>query len=201
MPKAKSSVHRAVVRSKLLVKNNKFVVGVFGLVIALTILAFVAVTLLRPSSPFEITKNDVFAHPDFSGKTVAVFGVRLGDTMPQVVDALGKADNIESPGNNIENWEYSDALGMEKVGLLLQFRSGVLVRMTFKESFNDYLVGSTKIVHTKDELYSIFGAPSNVRHVQSNSASGRAFQIVTYNTKNFEFILLGDKENGFSIFL
>ncbi|MDO8628495.1 MAG: hypothetical protein Q7R56_01955 [Nanoarchaeota archaeon] len=197
----KKSVNRRLMRSKVLLKEYKVVAGIVGVIVVLALLAFVAVSFSRSASPFEITGNDLFASGNFSGKSVELFGVRLGATMPQVLAGLGKADNEKTYDPGIVTWEYGKSLDLDGTGLILQFQSGVLVRMTFKESFNKLLVGQTKIVHSKDEMYSLFGAPSGVRHVQSNAATGRAFQIVTYADKNFEFILLGDKENGFSFYL
>ena len=136
-----------------------------------------------------------------NGKQVSLYGVRLGDTQEKVREELGNSDNEEFYPPDLTNWEYGKALNLKGTGIILQFKSGILIRMTFKAPFNNYLQGHTKIENTKDEVYGLLGAPSAIRHVQANKESSRAYKIVTYASKNMEVILLSDKENGLSFYL
>ena len=84
---------------------------------------------------------------------------------------------------------------------MFQFKSGILTRITIKQPFNKFLKGETKIDHTKEEIYAMFGNPDSSRYVQYSSSTGRAYRLMNYMSRNMEIILLGEDQNGFSFYL
>ncbi|MEK6904093.1 MAG: hypothetical protein AABW87_00705 [Nanoarchaeota archaeon] len=153
------------------------------------------------SSSYELTKSDIFSISNFNAKQVSVFGVRLGDTQEIIFKKLGKADKEEFYDPDISNWEYSKAIDLQFAGLVFQFKSGILTRITIKQPFNKFLKGETKIDHTKEEIYAMFGNPDSSRYVQYSSSTGRAYRLMNYMSRNMEIILLGEDQNGFSFYL
>ncbi len=202
MSKARRAIRKNFKRSVKQASEHK---GKILTVIAILIVAAVIFAYFQigntSANPYEITKNDIISDKTLDGTKVTVFGVRLGDSQEQVRNEIGNPDNEQFYPPDLMNWEYGKSLDIENTGLILQFKSGTLIRMTFKAPFNKYLQGATRIENTKDEVYGLLGAPSAIHHVQANKESSRAYKIATYAPKNMEIILLADKENGLSFYL
>jgi len=202
MSKTQRQIRRSVKRSVKQAQQHKgkILTGIALLIVAAVVFSYLQIGAAS-ASPYEITKNDVLVDKNLDGKKVSVFGIRLGDSMEDVRDELGEPDKETPYPPDLTNWEYGKSLKLEGTGLIMQFKSGILIRMTFKEEFNKYLQGQTKIEQTKDEVYQLLGAPSAIRHVQANKESSRAYKVATYAQKNMEIILLKDVENGLSFYL
>lgn len=194
--KVRRKTKRVLIKAR---KNKgKIFIGIMALVLVIFLLQFL---LAGTTSAYEITKSDVFSLDEFKGKQISVFGARLGDTQKTVMDKIGKPDLANDYDNGISNWEYSGSMDMEYSGLILQFKSGILSRITMKQPFNKFLHEKTKIDHTKDEIYAMFGNPDSTRYVQYSESTGRAFRLMNYESMNMEIILLGDDQNGISFYL
>ncbi len=151
------------------------------------------VTNSKRVAKYELSKVDIFSlEQPWSGEDVSVFGVQLGDTKDDVIEKVGLPDlKTEYPGST--NFEYSRGLAMPKIGLLFHFTGDTLTRMTFKEPFNRFLHGKTKIgALDKDAIYREFKAPSKLQLLTF-------FTMYTYKDKGLEIFLNGRKMNGFSL--
>lgn len=148
---------------------------------------------------YEITETDIFSLQDFHAKDISVKGVVLGDTPEQVKKKLGEPDNQFQSVRNRINYEYGKSIGLEDTGLIIQFRYGRVAKMTLKKSFNTFLKGKTKITHTKEEIYSIFGKPDETLFLPLKQGSTIAIRVLQYQAKGIEVIIRSGNENGFAL--
>jgi len=145
------------------------------------------------SISYEITKDDFFSKKGWTSKNIMAYGFKLGDTESRMVEKLGTPD-LKTEILTGTNYEYSKALGMKMIGILIRFdKSGKAVSMTFKPPFNDKMVGETKISHDKDYLYKTFGRPGYIQLLSKRTVYG-------YPNRGIDIIMDAKKENGFMLY-
>src|SRR3989344_2580913 len=166
----------------------------------LFLLLFLSLTLMACTStekPMEITETDLFSMPKYHSLNVTVLGIRLGNTEEQVMTTLGKPDTIntyQDQTGEIANFEYKTLLGTEKIGLVVHLENGIVERITFKQPFNKYLKGKTRIVpeYGKEELFNLFGKPTSKRVM-------KPFQIYNYEDRGLEILFHEEGWDGFTL--
>lgn len=148
---------------------------------------------------YELTETDIFSLPTINAKEISVKGVMLEYTQEQVTEKLGQPDKQFSPKPNIINMEYGKQLELFDTGLIVQLRDGKVRKMTLKEPMNALLIGKTKIVHSKDEIYFLVGKPDETLFIPVTSTSALVYRLLQYKEKGIEVIIRKDQENGFTI--
>ncbi len=95
---------------------------------------------------------------------------------------------------DISNFEYKTLLETDKIGLVVHLENGVVERITFKEPFNKYLKGKTKIVpeYDKQELFDFFGVPTR-------KSVMKPFEIYHYEDRGLEVLFNEKGWNGFTL--
>ncbi len=165
--------------------------------ILILLLSMIACTSQNPSGPYEITETDLFSMPNYHSLNVTVLTIRLGDTEERVLTQLGKPDNIntyQDQDMTITNFEYKTLLETDKIGLVVHLENNVVERITFKEPFNKYLKGKTKIVpeYTKEELFNLFGEPTSKTIMDP-------FTVYHYEDRGLEILFNEKGWNGFTL--
>lgn len=187
-------------RKKLIKIGIALGVAAIILAIGLTISFSHKSEQVQPSSAkYEITETDIFSLPTVSAKEISVKGVMLGDTQEQVIEKLGNPDKQFSPKPSIINMEYGNQLGLFDIGLIVQLRDGKVRKMALKEPMNALLIGKTKIIHTKEEIYFLVGKPDETLFVPITPTSALVYRLLQYKEKGIEVIIRKDQENGFTI--
>lgn len=147
---------------------------------------------------YEITEKDIFSKElrnNFTGNTVSVLGLKLGDELEKASFVLGEPDlRKEYPNESIVNLEYGQKLGLNKTGVIYNFRNGMLNRITIYKAFNPYLKGYTQINHSLREVYDIFGIRDREYDLPTRPTLTRVF---IYEKKGIEVFIDG-KQVGFS---
>lgn len=142
---------------------------------------------------YELTKHDLFAKQEWTSEDVSVLGVQLGDTMDDVVDKVGFPD-IRTDYPNSTNFEYSDSLTLNSTGLLINFNADKNVqRITLRSPFNRFLRGTTKISHSKEELFARFGNPDR-------AALFSRLTVYSYDDIGLDLHINSKKQVGFSFY-
>ena len=177
--------------------------------VAIFILAVIAVKIStdKPAqeenkSFIEVTTTDIFS-PEYrdsiDSRYLSVMGVALGDTQEDIISKLGSPDHSTTPAPNTLNMEYGEKLGMDETGLIIQLINNQARKITVKQPFNIHLVGTTKIEHTKDEIYFTLGKPDEIYIVPESPGSSKAFRLLQYQMKGIEVLIDRNEETGFSI--
>ncbi len=172
------------------------------LIIGIAICAWVALSQEPPLPPqnYEITEVDIFSLPSFRAMDILVKGVRLGDSFDTVVAALGQPDTQSVVKSGTINLEYGKNMQLSDTGLIIQLKNDVVVGFTFKQSFNPLLIGKTKIIHSKEEIYlDVLGKPDNIYFIPLTPTSAQAYKVLEYKEKGLYVLLRKDEENGFAI--
>lgn len=147
---------------------------------------------------YEITKTDIFSLPNFKSDEISVMNAMLGDSFESVLDKLGYPDSQREDGNLL-NIEYSKRINLNETGLILHFKDKILNKIAIREPFNVYLIGKTKISHSKDEIYAIFGAPDDLKFVPISEGSFIVFRNNIYKEKGLEIYIRKNKQIGFGL--
>lgn len=138
----------------------------------------------------ELTQEDLFAKKEWDMRTVSVFNITLGDSLAQVLQAIGEPDEvIHHPSQDIVNIGYGHAIGLEKIGLVFFIPNKTIQRITVKKDFNPYLHGQTVINYTKEDIYNKFGIPAEQKDLSQ-------FRVFRYKN-GLEIIHSGRKMKGF----
>jgi len=143
---------------------------------------------------YDITEYDILDMIDknlITGAAVTVEGVKLGDSLPQVVSKLGAPQYIDEYHDvNIVNIQYNDDDG--KSMFVFHLRDDKVARMTIKPAYNVKLVGKTDM--RKWHLHNItlaFGKPD----VTYDSSY---FRVYEYHDKSMELFHRRKRLMGFS---
>lgn len=142
-------------------------------------------------SPYELTENDVLVNSDFMVNTIGIFGVKLGDHYQEVIDKLGRPDVQQLHPPNVVNWEYSTKIETDGTGLIIHMESGIVTSMTIKKPFNKYLVGESKVLGEKEDIYRKFGKPDRLN-------INYPFTYYYYDNKGFDVIADAGNINGYT---
>lgn len=192
----------SLLRLKRKIEKNWIYIGMSVLAI---IIIISLVLILKPNKEteengkYEITEVDLFSIKNFTSRDVSVKGIKLGDEFNYVIEKLGYPNSQADYPPNIMNVEYSSNMDMNGTGLILNFENNILRRISFREPFNKYLVGKTKIQYTKDEVYQVFGKPDDTQFIQTNKASPVVFRNMVYNQSGLGILVRGPKQIGFSL--
>ncbi len=147
-------------------------------------------TPLPQRETIELTEEDLFAKKDWNIRSVSVFNITLGDSLAQVLYALGDPDEIlPHPTLDIVNLGYGSSLGLDEIGLVFFVVNNTVQRITIKKDFNPYLKGQTVIDYTKEDIYNTFGIPAEQKDLPT-------FRVFRYKN-GLEIIHSGRKMKGF----
>ena len=155
--------------------------------------------ITKREAKYEITETDIFSVPDFKSDEISVKGIMLGDSFDFVLEKIGYPDIQTEPLPGITNIEYSKRINLNETGLILQFENKILKKITIREPFNEYLIGKTKIIHSKDKIYNIFGVPDDLKLIPINEGSPIVFRNNIYKDKGLEIYIRKNKEIGFGL--
>lgn len=174
--------------AKKTIQSANFLALSLIILVILAILAF-GISLFKDNKS-EITTSDVFANKILS-KDIEFFGIKLGDSIADVRNEMGKPDYENKYQGNVVNLEYEYN---GEVGILFHIESGVLTSITLKESFNKYLEGTTRIQYSKDDMLRKFGSADKVESLYP-------YRIYIYDDMGVKFIIDRDQQNGLIFFL
>lgn len=153
-----------------------------------------------PSQSYEITETDIFSLPGFKAADIMVKGVKLGDPYETVIEKLGTPDKQIPVNDRTINVEYGERLKLSDTGLIIQLKDDRVIAFTFKQSFNPLLIGKTKIVHSKEDIYlQVLGKPDNILFVPITPMSALAYKVLEYQDKGVYVLLRKDEQNGFTL--
>jgi len=142
----------------------------------------------------EITEVDVFSIPNITSLQISVFGLKLGDSEELLIDVIGQPDLKTQVGPNDYNYEYRERFMEEYVGLLVHTTNGTITTFTFRPPFNKFMKGETKIEHTKEDVYRMFGKADRLELASY-------FTIYHFNEKGIDVVVRGKEMRGFSLTL
>ena len=113
---------------------------VLGFIVIIAFIAFLLTAVKLPSlkKAYEITEVDVLDVEGIKGNQITLKGIKIGDTMEIVLESIGfpDAQNFYQP--DITNMEFGKAaFGLNKTGVILQFKGDVLTKMSFLPAFNE----------------------------------------------------------------
>ncbi len=187
---------------KKFTKKNK---GVITLLLIAIILIF-AISLFFNNSntsstlraKYEITKTDIFTLREFNANDISVMGLMVGDRLQDVLEYLGTPDIQTDHPHGITNLEYSESLGLESTGLIINVNNGFVNAITIREPFNEYLIGETQIGREKKEIYQTFGKPENTIFMPIKQDSTLMIKVLQYQKLGTEFLIRKDENIGIS---
>ena len=85
-------------------------------------------------------------------------------------------------------------------GLIIQLRDDVVKKITFREPFNPFLLGKTKITNSKEEIYiNVIGKPDETVFVPETPTSSRVIRLLQYKDKGVEILIQKDEQVGFTL--
>jgi hypothetical protein len=64
---------------------------------------------------------------------------------------------------------------------------------------NALLIGKTKIIHSKDEIYHLLGKPDETLFIPITPTSTLVYRLLQYKNKGVEVIIRKDEQNGFTL--
>ncbi len=148
----------------------------------------------KSSEVYEITGTDVFSMiDDIDSRNVMVMGIKLGDSMDDVLTKIGAPDIETQVGPNSFNYEFREKLAADHVALLFHSDNGTVTRITVRPEFNRYLKGKTAIHNiSKSNMYSMFGKPDKLELLSY-------FTVYYFYEKGFETIVDAKFMAGFSL--
>jgi len=189
-------------------KNLKINFKIILAVIIVLVLISLVISLIpykavptKSTAKYEITKDDIFSISDFNGNDVSVMGIKVGDTVNDVISTLGEPDLRSNYENLVSNFEYSKAIGLKETGLIVSLEANIVTSITIRKPFNKYLVGKTIIDYTKDNIYNIFGIPDKTIFTPIEEGSFVVIRLMRYSNKGIEFIIRKNEVLGFSLYL
>ncbi|MDP1695195.1 MAG: hypothetical protein Q8L34_06685 [Candidatus Woesearchaeota archaeon] len=169
-------------RRKIRQHKNKIVAALITIVvIALLVFLLTLVKLPSLKKTYEITEVDVLAIKGIEGDQITLKGIKIGDGMQTVLDAIGYPDSQTIYDPDITNMEFGKAFDLNETGVILQFKGDSLEKMTVLPSFNTFLQGSTKVFYTKDEFLITFGKSDSVKQMPVTQGSAMVIRVYTYN--------------------
>lgn len=168
-------------------------------IIFLALIIFYIISQLFSQKTYEITEIDVLSLKDLSSRDISVKGLKLGDSLENIIDKLGYPDSQLSYLPNILNIEYGKRLNLEDVGLIFHLEDDKITRITIKEPFNKFLVGKTKINNTKAEIYYLLGIPEKVDKIPLKENSILLMRLYRYTGKGIEVIIRQKEQNALSL--
>ena len=169
-------------RRKIRQHKNKIVVALITIVvIALLVFLVTSVNLPSLKKTYELTEVDVLAVKGIEGNQVTLKGVKLGDGMQAVLDAVGYPDSQTIYDPDITNMEFGKAFGLNETAVILQFKVDSLEKMTFLAPFYTHLQGSTKVVYSKDEFLITFGKSDSVKQMPASEGSSMVIRVYSYD--------------------
>lgn len=153
-----------------------------------------------PSPSYEITETDIFSLPGFKAADITVKGVKLGDPYETMIEKLGTPDKQLPVNDQTINVEYGERLKLSDTGLIIQLKDNSVIAFTFKQPFNPLLIGKTKIVHSKEDIYlQVLGKPDNILFVPITPTSVQAYKVLEYQDKGVYVLLKKNEQNGFTL--
>jgi len=187
-------------------KNKNIIYSAFSIIILIIIVFLLkgmitGLTITDPTdkAKYEITEVDLFSIKDFSPYDVSVYNLKLGETTEDMLNKLGTPDIQNDFQPDITNYEYGKALDLEKTGLIIHTRSGIIKSINFKEPFNKFLKGKTKVDYKKEEIYWMFGKPDELTKVPLTENSILMITNIKYKNQGLVFSIRKNKVIGFSI--
>ena len=113
--------------------------------------------------------------------------------MAEAIEKLGLPDlRTDYPGGST-NFEYRDSLMVDNIALLIHFDNETVTRMTMRPSFNRFLLGNTRIGHSKEVLFQHFGNPDQTQLLSY-------FTVYKYDDLGLELHISGQKQIGMSFY-
>ncbi|GEM_PF-904388 len=151
---------------------------------------------LSSTAMFELTEDDIFS-TTFNANDVAVFGLQVGDRLPEVVERLGEPDGKKEFAQGRETWEYGEALALDGTGLIVVFDNGVVISLTIREPFRPLLHGLTQEGWTKEAIYGEFGIPDKTIFLPADVNSALIVRLLKYETRGLDIIVRKENVVGF----
>ncbi len=142
----------------------------------------------------EFIKEDIFQIPNITSSNVALYGIELGASIPDVIKVFGNPDNKKEYILEGEtNLEYGQNINLSDNGLIFHFDNGTLTRMTIKQPFTEHYPAKTQLNLTKSDVYEQLGLPDKQTTVVD-------YRVFTYTSKGIDIFLKGRNVNRISFF-
>ena len=169
-------------KRKIRQHKNKIVVALITIVvIALLVFLVTSVNFSSLKKTYELTEVDVLAVKGIEGDQITLKGIKIGDGMQTVLDAVGYPDSQTIYAPDITNMEFGKAFSLNETGVILQFEGDSLEKITVLPSFNVFLQGRTQVTYAKDEFLIAFGKSDSVKQMPVTQGSAMVLRVYTYN--------------------
>src|SRR5262249_52882016 len=139
-----------------------------------------------PAGPlYEITKDSITDHPDWTSRNVSILGTKIGDTTNKVVANFGKMDNTRTLQD-----EYLTIYQGNGLFVYTQKLTGKIKKYEVYDTFAKQIVDEKlkKLVTTGDLKYmrEAFGQEEKVEQNESDPAAPATEYV--YDAKGFRFV-------------
>mgnify|MGYP001607052261 CR=1 FL=1 len=169
------------IKRKIKQHKTKIVVALGAIVfVALIVFLITIVSMPTTKRTYEILETDVLAIDGLQGDQITLKGAKLGDGMEHILKTIGYPDTQSVYPPDLTNMEFGKAFGINGTGVILQFKGGLLTKITFTPTFNELLIGGTKVSYTKDEFLITHGKPEEVKQIQESPTSISVIRLYTY---------------------
>jgi PBP1b-binding outer membrane lipoprotein LpoB len=140
----------------------------------------------EPAAPlYEITKESITSHPDWTSRNVSILGTKIGDTTNKVVANFGKMDNTRTLAD-----EYLTIYQGNGLFVYTQKLTGKIKKYEVYDTFAKQIVDEKlkKLVTTGDLKYmrEAFGQEEKVEQNDSDPAAPATEYV--YDAKGFRFV-------------
>ena len=139
-----------------------------------------------PAGPlYEITKESITSHPDWTSRNVSILGTKIGDTTNKVVANFGKMDNTRTLQD-----EYLTIYQGNGLFVYTQKLTGKIKKYEVYDTFAKQIADEKfkKLVTTGDLKYmrEAFGPEEKVEQNDSDPAAPATEYV--YDAKGFRFV-------------
>ena len=151
------------------------------------------------SDKYEITEVDIFSLGLINANDVAIMGLSVGDRARDVLETLGTPDTKTDYSGGVSNWEYSESLGLDETGIIVNIDNEIVESITIRKAFNSRLVGETAKEYTKAEVYHKFGIPDRTLFMPLKKDSALIIRLIRYEEMGIDFIVRKKEAIGFTL--
>lgn len=171
-----------------MIKQNKYLTQLLIKLIISSLLVLILIGCSSTGMKQDISKVD-FVSKDLSSPQISVEGISLGMSLDEVHSVRGYPSDVDDLGEVI-NYYYAKE---GKTEFFVHFVNGTVNRISVFESYNDSLIGESKLFRNKNQIYADFGIANEFID------QGRTRRFI-YNLKGYEIFIRSGDHIGYSFF-